>query len=86
MLQTIFRNITIQVGNKIISNAHNSNHLLYEIINRISVDEAIKDTYQQCEGTFQDTKDPDIHSEFNTGFLQRQEIYSSDDPRSSRHH
>ena len=63
-----YSNVIITIGNRRISNANNFHHLLYEIVNRISVNENIRDTIQIPEGTYSDIKDPDLFDNYNTGW------------------
>ena len=70
-------NVIITIGNKRISNSNNFHHLLYEVVNRISVSQSVKDTVQIPEGTYPDIKDPDTFSQYNSGFLESQKLYCS---------
>ena len=77
-------NVIITIGNKRISNSNNFHHLLYEVVNRISVSQTVRDTVQIPEGTFPDIKDPDSFSQYNSGFMERKKIYCSEDPNSPK--
>ena len=86
LLNTLWKNKNTRINRLGINNGDQFNTQTSFIINKLTVPSGVRNTYQQTEGGFDETCDPDIfqgtfQDHQNVEFLQRQKLYcrSKDD-------